>query len=478
MVQSISAYLDIPARDFAATGAFDAVLEVDSKLFIDPHLLRFTTAPELANSYQKMLDHFSKVIKLLAHSTRRGDKSWQEAEKLLRFNEVKGLCIGYSSASTSGSGMGAGFRRQLLQTAKTIVNAGIQDPEFFELLGLFEEGVGADRISDMVARIIIDDLLIYSQRTLTELGVEDRLTTWTYGDNSYQLARNPYNNWPIILIPMDILRDLPMAYGLSDVGDVVEFNERLRARLNQLLGISWKEAKKLTKGKVRTVLLGEPDILRQLIAEYRGLPARPYNFENDPAGQFIWFQKAREYAEQYPLDLRLLPFPSADDVLTVVHRICEQFKQLIELNGLHTLLYRDDACTEPKREEAAQRLFFGIADAYCQSNNLDLSPEVNSGRGQVDFKISRGYNSRVLVETKLTSNPRLQHGYETQLTEYQKAEKTHHAIFLVIDVGGYTKPRYKAFLKAVEASKQVDQRVPDVIIVDAVRKPSASKMTD
>jgi hypothetical protein len=142
------------------------------------------------------------------------------------------------------------------------------------------------------------------------------------------------------------------------------------------------------------------------------------------------------------------------------------------------LFYRDDACTKPKREEAAQKLFFGVADAYCQSNNLDLSPEVNAGRGQVDFKISRGYNSRVLVETKLTSNSRLQHGYETQLTEYQKAEKTHHAIFLVIDVGGYSKTRYKTFLRAVEASQQSDQRVPDVIIVDAVRKPSASKMTD
>ena len=238
MAQSISSYLEISPRDFAATGAFDAVLEVDSKLFIDPHLLRSTSAPELEGSYQKMLDHFSAVIKLLEHSKGRGDKFWREAEKRLYFKEVKGLCIGYSNKSTSGSGMGAGFRQQLLQTAKTIIDAGITDPEFFELLGLFEEGVGADRISDMVARIIIDDLLIYSQRVLTELGVEDRLRTWTYGDKSYQLVRNPYNNWPIILMPMDILRDLPMAYDLSDVGDVVAFNERLRARLNQLLGVT------------------------------------------------------------------------------------------------------------------------------------------------------------------------------------------------------------------------------------------------
>ncbi|MEM6530858.1 MAG: hypothetical protein AAF653_21355, partial [Chloroflexota bacterium] len=201
MAQSISTYLNVPTSDFAATGAFDAILEVDSKLFIDPHLLKFTSAPELANSYQTMLDRFSQIIKLLAQSKQRGDKFWHEAEKRMNFKEVKGLCIGYSSKSTSGSGMGAGFRLQLLKTAKTIVDAGIQDPEFFELLGLFEDGIGADRISDMVARIIIEDLLAYSQRIFTDLGVDDRLIPWSYGDRQYQLVRNPYNNWPIILVP-------------------------------------------------------------------------------------------------------------------------------------------------------------------------------------------------------------------------------------------------------------------------------------
>lgn len=359
MAQSISSYLGIPSSEFAKTGAFDAILEVDSKLFIDPHLLKFTSASELAGSYQKMLDRFNSVIKLLAVSQRKGDKFWREAEKLLRFNEVKGLCIGYSTSSTSGSGMGSGFRKQLLSTAKIIVDAGIRDPEFFELLGLFEDGVGADRISDMVARIIIEDLFLYSERIMYELRVENRMIEWTYKDKTYQLVRNPYNNWPVILIPMDILRNLPIAYGLSDIEDVIGFNERLRGKLNNILGVSWKEAKKLRKRDYRAALLSEPDILKLLIEEYRELPAQQYDFSNDPAGQFIWFQKGREYAEQYPLDLSLKPFPTGDDIFDIVLQICLQFKQLIEFNGLHTLLYRDDACTKPKREEAAQKLFFG-----------------------------------------------------------------------------------------------------------------------
>ena len=60
--------------------------------------------------------------------------------------------------------MGKMLRNQILRTAKEIVDAGIKDPEFFELLGLFEEGIGPDRISDMVGRIIIDDLYKYTDR--------------------------------------------------------------------------------------------------------------------------------------------------------------------------------------------------------------------------------------------------------------------------------------------------------------------------
>ena len=49
--------------------------------------------------------------------------------------------------------------------------------------------------------------------------------------------------------------------------------------------------------------------------------------------------------------------------------------------------------------------------------------------------MSRGFNARVLVETKLSTNTRLVHGYESQLQTYKRSEQTMRAYYVVIDVG-------------------------------------------
>jgi hypothetical protein len=105
---------------------------------------------------------------------------------------------------------------------------------------------------------------------------------------------------------------------------------------------------------------------------------------------------------------------------------------------------------------------------------LDLTRETNAGRGPVDFKVSGGYRSRVVVETKLNTNRRLVHGFEKQLEEYQKAEKTRHSVYIVIDVGGPAN-RIDTLKRTIEDAKKDDKRVPEVIFVDGKPKASASK---
>ena len=129
---------------------------------------------------------------------------------------------------------------------------------------------------------------------------------------------------------------------------------------------------------------------------------------------------------------------------------------------------------KPKHEEAAQLVFYGVADSYCEANNLDLTRESNGGRGPVDFKVSRGYSSRIVVETKLNTNNRLVHGFETQIEEYQKAEKTTHAVYTVIDVGGPAN-RIDKLKLIIEDSKKDGKRIPEIVFVDGKPKPSASK---
>jgi len=128
----------------------------------------------------------------------------------------------------------------------------------------------------------------------------------------------------------------------------------------------------------------------------------------------------------------------------------------------------------PRKEKIVQKAFYSIADSYCEANNLDLSPEVNSGRGSVDFKISKGYIKRVLVEIKLTTNNQIVHGFRTQLKEYMKAEKTKSTIFLVIDNGG-PKNRIESLFNEEKIAKEHNIFTPEIIIIDAISKVSASR---
>jgi hypothetical protein len=471
MPVSVSENLGVDKARFDRTGAFDAILDVDSRLFIDSHLVRNTEAPELASSYEKIGQRFDDVIRLLVMNRRPGDPFWRRASALLSFPEVKGLCIGYSSSSTSGSGMGQELRGQLLLTAKAIIDAGIQDPRIFELMGLLEPGIGADRISDMMAHIIIEDLLKYSERIFGDLGTTTRV--YTRKGHEYRLVPNPHNRWPIILVPRDVLRDLPVAHSWSDIDRVQTINEEVRRRVNEAIGSTWKQAVRIPKPQLRDFLLRNPDVLRSLLDAYKEKPAIRYDFERDPAGQVAWYWATRRVTKQDPLTLTLSPVPTPEEVLEVVLVICNKFKDLVENNKLSALLYDNG---KAKHEEAAQLVFYGVAESYCEANNLDLTRETNAGRGPVDFKVSRGYKNRVVVETKLNTNNRLIHGFEKQIREYQKAEKTKYAVYIVIDVGG-PKSRIENLKRIIDDYKKEENRMPEVIFVDANPKAPASKFS-
>lgn len=302
---SISEHVGIDPEVFAKSGAFDAILDVDSKLFIDPHLLQATNAPELATSYQKVTKRFEEILHILRASNRENDVFWREASRRFYFPELRGLCIGYSSRNTLGSGMGKGLRTHILRTAKEIVDAGIEDPEIFELIGLFEENVGPDRISDMVGRIIVDDLHAYTQRIFSEL----EIAIQPIKNTAYQSVINPFSRYPLILLPKDILRDLPIAESWSEIDLVCAQNRELRRKVNELIGDTWKKATRVKKSTLRTVLIKEPEVLQDLIELYRHKPADKYDFENDPAGQVIWLAASRKYVKEFPLNIALPESP-------------------------------------------------------------------------------------------------------------------------------------------------------------------------
>ncbi|MCE9536098.1 MAG: hypothetical protein K8R65_06780, partial [Nitrospirae bacterium] len=421
MVTHFSTALGSTPEAFKAKGVFDGFVGVDTKLYIDPHLLSGSQAPEIQAAANRFHRYFSDLISILRNVKSPGDRFWREAAGRLVFKEIRQLSLGYGKSTTKGSAIGVELGAAILSTAIQLVQAGIVDPELFELVGLLEDGIGADRISDMVASIILEDFAQYSQRLVSELGLTNgqrkiRGKTYTLPEVRRRKLQT------VILIPLDILRALPVAQDWSDVDLVCSHNSALRDKVNRMIGDTWKKAvsARVAKHTLKRALLDNPDAFRDLLKHYKSKPKEPYDMIADPRGEVVWHETGTRFAKAYPIDLGHFGPVNATNLRDVVGRICQQFKKLVEDNGLHALLYDDRG--KLKHERAAQLLFFGLADAYCTANNLDLSREPNAGHGPVDFKISRGLQAKATVEVKYSSNPNLEHGYEQQLPTYTKSE--------------------------------------------------------
>lgn len=84
--------------------------------------------------------------------------------------EINGINLGFSE-SKHGAAFGEKLRKQVISDAFDIVKKGILYPEVFQLVSLFEENIGPDRLSDMISTIIYPDIVAYkknSARTSTE----------------------------------------------------------------------------------------------------------------------------------------------------------------------------------------------------------------------------------------------------------------------------------------------------------------------
>lgn len=124
-------------------GVLNPTLNVDTLLFIDPLLFEASRHEEIsAGARSTYQEHFTKVIKLLRGSKETGDVAWRSAQKLLSFPEIKWTCLGYGAGSVSGSGSGDTMTKHLIRTAKQIVDLGVEDPDLFVAMALFESDEG------------------------------------------------------------------------------------------------------------------------------------------------------------------------------------------------------------------------------------------------------------------------------------------------------------------------------------------------
>lgn len=458
--------------DLDKLGVLDPTLNVDVKLFIDPLLLAVSKHPEILNGANSFRKFFAEIIKLLAASKREHDVAWREAQRRLKFSEIPGTCLGYSAASIRGSAFGPELTKRIVNTAKEIVDLGVTDPDLFVALPLLEEGVGSDLISDMTTNIILSDLLAFNKRVLESLNIPTEL--FQFGTLSAYLPVNSTlkHKTPVILLPKDILRELPLAQDWDEVCDAARKNALLRASVNKLIGAIWKAKNRRQKYEIRKSLLASKDAFETLLDAIHKVKPTSYDFEKDPQGLLKWRDLLASAARDEPLKLHLSTTATVDDAYDVVLKIVNQFTFLVEQKGLWKELWQDG---KRRPEKSTQRLFFAVAHSYCDANNLDVSPEMDTGTGLVDFKFSIGSEIKIIVEIKLSDNPNVVSGYEKQLESYKKSERTTKGVYVVIDIGKMGR-KDKELLNVKNEQAERGEPTSEIVFIDGSKRRSASKL--
>lgn len=463
----ISDYFELDDSRFdlmCSMGVFDALLDKDNNFFINIIRLKQSTVPEFVQAYKSINCYFSNIATLLdaADSPSIDDPMYRSARKKFHFHEVNGINLGFSK-SGYGSGWGEMLSEKVLQDAYQIVKKGSKQPEIFHLVSLFEENVGPDRVSDMIATIIENEIKDYTLRIMKELNI----TPETCPNVSFLkngLVKNPNKRDAILLLPEEILHELPIAKDWDDIDRVVSENNVIRKEISNEISTTWKRwASSDKKAHIKEHIFMEPDICSRVIDGYRNQKLPAYDFKEDVTYLTEFLLKK---IKKSGLLNRKIKHPSS---IVAMQEIINIFKDWVENNRGWALI---QSAPSAKREKAIQRFMHLGAKNYIEINDIDVSFEPNEGPGPVDIKISRG-SDKTIAEIKLSSNGQYLHGYEAQIIEYGKAERTENLIYVFIDVGNPN--RKKRILNLYNQTKLSMVPYPKLIIIDACPRDSASK---
>ncbi len=457
---------------------FDPILDHDTKLFIDPFLIFQSTESNFAEAHKKTIDYFNEVFTLIAQSGGNTNSThYKKAVNILLFPEVRELCLGYASSTTKGSGSSSGFSGVIADAIWASIQAGIKKIEHFEELSIFNEGIGADRISDMTANLLKEDLIAYTQVICKKHNiqtVEKRIRNSSFSfalkiwnSEKVMLPINPATGDAVILVPSRYIRPLPTI-------NPEDFWDYMCSRENEIIrnNFSYLVKGKINKKDIVEIARAHLGSVEKYVKFREERGSNAYDLKKDPENFYRWYSVGKEIVSNNPL---VAPRPTnAEEVIAVVDNIVGNFKHFIEQQKGYELLWAEGRA---RSEAAAQRLFLGIALPYCKTYDIDPSKEENLGSGPVDFKFSRGFSKRVMLEAKLARNTKFWEGLHAQLPQYLLTENIKDGIFLVIAYNAKDIRRYQQLALTTDRANKEHGVNMRCILVDARPKPSASKLS-
>lgn len=232
-----SAYFGINPDALTSTGLIDTFLDVDVQLFIDPILLEKSSNDTIRLfAHERFRKHFEVLVRMPAIAKTELDAAWKAARRQLDLSEPPENGLGYGGSRRSGSSRPEEVRDKILRTGKEIVDLGAKAPEMISLMAFFEEDVGPDTISDLTTTVILNDLASITEEFCVTNGIPAFEFEICDKHKLPKFIDSRGRDVPIVLVPRDIVRELPIANDWSDIERAAMENARIRKRVNEFLG--------------------------------------------------------------------------------------------------------------------------------------------------------------------------------------------------------------------------------------------------
>lgn len=428
-------YLNVEAEEFRKNGIYNGYIWFDTPLYVNPKLLEKTNISELKNSDDKIIKHFEITLMLLksTQSKNFNDNFGIALLKHFHFPEPNGIGLGTSYNSIDGNGLTGITAQEAMKKTKDILGLGIEDPQIYKILSLIQENISVDRISDMIANIIYEDLLIFTENMIKKMRIKCE-ETFEYNKKNYVIPKRP-NGKNIILLPMEILSEIPIEANGCDIYDIIQENSKIKTYFGEMFEKATKKyILSIQKSQMFNFLMKDKTIIEALLSRVKSKDAKQYNFMEDILDLF----STNEYMKGFLQDnVGLVTIKEKTDLFNIVGTLLKRYKFAIESLGINEELYymNKNGLKVPKNEITSHRMFILMLEAAKLLNGYSYDFEPKVGNGQIEFKIFSKDNADeiVLVEFKLNKN-KIVHGYKIQLPIYMKRFEAKKAYYVIIEI--------------------------------------------
>lgn len=482
-----SDHFGVPRRTLERYGAFDISLVADLPLFIDPFLLFNSKRPVYRALHRQIIEY----LVFLRDKAADASLSQNLVDSWYRFKEVKQTWLGFSRTGNQGSGLGKDFAIALHSNLHRLFqDFGAKQPitksSHLEKLCLIREGVGRDKISDFTTRLILHYLCDYTQtftRKYIRLPLRKRFSvprarfdynTETWRPVTYTLPR--LGNTFVLLTPRDLLtreetwiNRTELIERFDELPEAVE-NAQLRAQVENYFRRQLSPKRTIREEDRRKAAVQTIEHFPQLIDYYirlkedTGDKAESVSRQRVTQAETIFLDQLGRFAKALLTHTRFYAI-SGSTYDEALERL-KYLKEEIEDRGGWRIFYDGN---KPIEREADVHVLYRLVWFGTPS---DVNPEANSGRGPVDFTISRGAADKSLVEFKLASNTQLRRNLQKQVEVYKKSARAQRTIKAIVYFTFGQLRRVERILKAIGLAGH-----SDVVLIDARRdnKPSGSK---